>query len=81
MLRPVRLLRPHCTDKGPEDIEEAPNPWAPFQSEMDWRFASWAVQEGLSQGSVDRVLEIPGVSSIALQLKLYVLTHFASVAP
>ncbi|KAH9917784.1 uncharacterized protein B0H18DRAFT_863342, partial [Fomitopsis serialis] len=51
----------HCTDKDPsEDIEETANPWAPFQSEMDWRFASWAVQEGLSQGSVDRVLEIPG---------------------
>ncbi|KAH9911408.1 uncharacterized protein B0H18DRAFT_892900 [Fomitopsis serialis] len=43
-----------------EDEAETANPWAPFQSEMDWRFASWAVQEGLSQSSVDRVLEIPG---------------------
>ncbi|KAH9913390.1 uncharacterized protein B0H18DRAFT_837744, partial [Fomitopsis serialis] len=36
------------------------NPWEPFQSEMDWRFASWAIQEGLTQGSIDRALEIPG---------------------
>ncbi|KAH9912550.1 uncharacterized protein B0H18DRAFT_838037, partial [Fomitopsis serialis] len=23
--------------------------WEPFESEMDWRFASWAIQEGLSR--------------------------------
>ncbi|KAH9910674.1 uncharacterized protein B0H18DRAFT_894788 [Fomitopsis serialis] len=45
-----------------DEDEEAgtKNPWAPFESEMDWRFASWAIQEGLTLGSIDRALEIPG---------------------
>ncbi|KAH9905082.1 uncharacterized protein B0H18DRAFT_1132217 [Fomitopsis serialis] len=32
-------------EEGADDAEEqTKNPWAPFESEMDWRFASWAIQ-------------------------------------
>ena len=47
-----------------ERTEQSENPWEPFESEMDWRFASWAIQEGLTLGSIDRALEIPGVSTL-----------------
>lgn len=40
------------------------NPWEPFDTEMDWRFASWAIQEGIKLSSIDRALSIPGVSGI-----------------
>ncbi|KAH9910917.1 uncharacterized protein B0H18DRAFT_962692 [Fomitopsis serialis] len=45
---------------GEGTAKQPKNPWEPFESEMDWRFASWAIQEGLTQGSIDRALEIPG---------------------
>ena len=28
---------------------------------MDWQIASWCVKEGISQGAIDRFLEIPEV--------------------
>jgi len=37
------------------------NLFAPFASEMDWRVARWAVQEGIGHGSFDRLMSIPGV--------------------
>lgn len=37
--------------------------WAPFASELDWRVAQWAVEENVGQGTVDRLLDIPGVRS------------------
>lgn len=43
------------------------NPWEPFETEMDWWFASWAIQEGIKLSSVDSALEIPGVSYIFLE--------------
>ena len=36
--------------------------WEPFDSEMDWRIASWCVKEGVSQSAMDRLLNIPKVS-------------------
>ena len=38
------------------------NPWDPFETEAEWRFASWAIQEGIKLSSIDRFLDIPGVS-------------------
>ncbi|EPS92722.1 hypothetical protein FOMPIDRAFT_1056616, partial [Fomitopsis schrenkii] len=38
----------------------AKNPWEPFETEMDWWFASWAIQEGIKLSSIDRALEISG---------------------
>ncbi|KAH9918422.1 uncharacterized protein B0H18DRAFT_824378, partial [Fomitopsis serialis] len=35
---------------GGGDPDPTNIPWEPFESEMDWRFASWAIQEGLTQG-------------------------------
>ncbi|KAJ3512046.1 hypothetical protein NMY22_g15452 [Coprinellus aureogranulatus] len=42
------------------DMDED-NPYAPFESELDWRVAQWAVKETVSQSAFDRLLEIPGV--------------------
>ena len=42
------------------------NLFAPFASEMDWRVARWAVQEGIGHGSFDQLLSIPGVRFIVL---------------
>jgi len=42
------------------------NLFASFASEMDWRVARWAVQEGIGHGSFDRLLSIPGVRFIVL---------------
>ncbi|KAF8877757.1 hypothetical protein CPB84DRAFT_1688621 [Gymnopilus junonius] len=33
----------------------------PFSSELDWRFAEWAVKDGPGQNAIDRLLAIPGV--------------------
>lgn len=44
-----------------EDIPDI-NKYAPFASELDWRVARWAVQEGIGHKSLDRLLAIPGVS-------------------
>ena len=38
------------------------NPWDPFETEAKWRFASWAIQEEIKLSSIDRFLDIPGVS-------------------
>jgi hypothetical protein len=40
----------------------SPNPFCPFTSEIDWQIADWAIQEGLSQSVLDRLLKIPTVS-------------------
>jgi hypothetical protein len=37
------------------------NRFAPFASELDWRVASWAVQDDIGHKSFDRLLSIPGV--------------------
>lgn len=37
------------------------NVYAPFASELDWKVARWAVQDGVGHGSFDRLLSIPGV--------------------
>jgi len=42
------------------------NKWAPFASELDWRVAQWAVQEGVGHKSLDRLMAIPGVSFCAI---------------
>lgn len=39
-----------------------PNRWKPFASELDWKVAMWAVREDVGQGSLNRLLAIPGVS-------------------
>ncbi|KAF8868755.1 hypothetical protein CPB84DRAFT_1755779 [Gymnopilus junonius] len=43
------------------DDAGAPNLFAPFASELDWRVAQWAVKDGPSHNAFNRLLEIPGV--------------------
>lgn len=38
------------------------NEWIPFRSKLDWDIAKWAIDEGIGKGSIDRLLQIPGVS-------------------
>jgi hypothetical protein len=40
---------------------EVPGDYSPFASALDWRIAHWAVSEGIKHGSIDRLLQIPGV--------------------
>lgn len=40
--------------------------WQPFESEMDWQVGSWAVNEEVHQGAIDRLLSIPGVRILVL---------------
>lgn len=35
--------------------------YAPFSSQLDWEIALWAVRENIGQGSLNRLLAIPGV--------------------
>ncbi|EIM79383.1 uncharacterized protein STEHIDRAFT_36669, partial [Stereum hirsutum FP-91666 SS1] len=35
--------------------------WAPFASKRDWCIAKWAIEEGIGNGKLDRLLEIEGV--------------------
>lgn len=59
-----RLFRAVDADAMEVDGDDDPvisNRWAPFASELDWRVAKWAVQEGAGHNSFDRLLAIPGV--------------------
>lgn len=56
------------------DMDEDPvvsNRWAPFASELDWRVAKWAVQEGVGHNAFDRLLAIPGVRTQFLPILIY----------
>ncbi|KAG1766583.1 hypothetical protein EDD22DRAFT_950509 [Suillus occidentalis] len=51
-----------------EDVElrkglsAAVNKFAPFTSELDWRVACWAIQDGIEHKSFDRLMTISGVA-------------------
>jgi hypothetical protein len=42
--------------------EEDGTKFSPFASELDWRIARWAIQDGIGHKSFDRLMSIPGVS-------------------
>ena len=44
--------------------------WQPFESEMDWQVASWAINEEAHNGAVDPLLSIPGVCILVLYPKI-----------
>jgi hypothetical protein len=44
-------------------MQEDQNPFAPFMSELDWKVARCAVTDGPGHNALDRLLEIPAVSS------------------
>ena len=41
---------------------EEDDKFSPFSSELDWRIARWAIQDGIGHKSFDRLMSIPGVS-------------------
>jgi len=45
-----------------DDMIEEDDRFSPFSSELDWRIAKWAIQEGIGHKSFDRLMSIPGVS-------------------
>ncbi|TFK46455.1 hypothetical protein OE88DRAFT_1638237 [Heliocybe sulcata] len=50
------------SDNGDQDSEgDTSNPFFPFASELDWRVAKWAIEEGPGQSAFDRFLDIPGI--------------------
>ena len=49
-------------DRVMDDTPLLEQKFALFASELDWRVARWAVQEGVGHKSLDRLLAIPGVS-------------------
>ncbi|EGO04475.1 hypothetical protein SERLA73DRAFT_68159 [Serpula lacrymans var. lacrymans S7.3] len=49
-------------DDDEMDIDLPDNRWALFSTELDWKFAHLALQEGVGQKSLDRLLAIPEVS-------------------
>lgn len=61
-----------------DDEEEAAsdqrNVWAPFASKRDWCVAKWAIEEGIGNGKLDRLLEIEGVSQSHSHLLVIMLT-------
>lgn len=38
------------------------SPWAPFESYEEWRFGRWLLKSGISQKSMNELLELPVVS-------------------
>jgi hypothetical protein len=42
--------------------------YGPFQGEIDWRIAEWAILDSPGHNSLDRLLSIPNVSSFLLFL-------------
>lgn len=45
--------------EAPDEAEASK--FAPFNSELDWRIAEWAVKDNIGHNSFDRLLGIPGV--------------------
>lgn len=43
------------------DEVEGDHTYAPFASELDWRIAKWAVEDGPGHNAFNRLLDIPGV--------------------
>ena len=44
--------------------EGADSKFHPFNSELDWKIAQWAIKEGPGKNAFDRLLKIPGVSHL-----------------
>lgn len=57
-------------DVDMENPSDEVNPWAPFATETDWRVVNWVIEENIGQGTVDRLLKIPGVRCVC-SIKVY----------
>ena len=54
----------HCQVDKDGDSSMGNSPFFPFESELDWRVAQWAVKDGPGHNAFNRLLEIPGVSNL-----------------
>jgi hypothetical protein len=59
-----------------EGSSAAVNRFAPFASELDWRVACWAIQDGIGHKSFDRLMAIPGVRAMIYGIELIFLTLY-----
>jgi hypothetical protein len=57
-----------------EGSSAADNRFAPFASELDWRVACWAIQDGIGHKSFDRLMAISGVRAINYGIEVIFLT-------
>ena len=48
---------------GPDQTMLPDPKYAPFASSIDWSIACWAIEEGIGQNSLNRLLDISGVHS------------------
>jgi hypothetical protein len=53
-----------CDEEG--DIDMVENFFHPFNSELDWQIAQWAIKENPGHKAFDRLLSVPGVSTFCL---------------
>jgi hypothetical protein len=61
--------RNHFGGENENDLQEVEEPagasaFHPFESRLDWQVACWAIEEGIGHGALDRLLAIPGVSTV-----------------
>jgi hypothetical protein len=56
--------------------EEDGSKFSPFASELDWRIARWAIQDGIGHKSFNRLMSIPGVSGKACVYLTLPLSRF-----
>lgn len=40
------------------------DPWAPFETMREWKFAEWIMKSGISQGQMTSLIQLEQVSSI-----------------
>ena len=59
-----------------EGSSAAVNRFTPFASELDWRVACWAIQDGIGHKSFDRLMAIPGVSAVIYGIEFILLTLY-----
>lgn len=61
-------------DAAMDDGASSEQQFSPFASELDWRVASWAVQEGIGHKCLNQLLAIPGVSSLFGDTRLMLIS-------
>jgi len=58
---PPSFQPPQPSDQHGDVSIDPPSNFYPFNSELNWRVAQWAVQDNPGQNALDRLLSIPGV--------------------
>lgn len=53
------------------DNDSENNPFYPFNSELDWRVAQWAIKDNAGHNMFDRLLAVPGVGVMIYFTLLY----------